>query len=195
MYFNELLTPGAAGAKDINEAGDFLRVLASPAEDVSLTIYKQGREVGTVSNVGAGYSEEIEFDKVRVSSTGGGTVAIVTRMGAKVMYDKAVGSVSLAGTVTSRDENGAFTQVAVTVNATTTQIAAANPARRYLLIQNKDAGLKINVTVNGSAATVGLGLSVAPGDGSLEFNGRCPTGAINAISAGGANANVIVVEG
>lgn len=194
MYFNETLAAGAAGAKEINEAGDFLRVLSAVAEDLTLVFYKDGREVGQVQAIGAGYSEQVAFDRVRVTSTAGGAVAIVTRMGARVLYDKPVGSVTVAGTITAQDANGAFTQAAATVNAATTQLLAANASRRYLQIQNNDAALTIYVTLDGTAATTAKGLKLGPGQ-SLEIQGRAPTGAINAINSSGSNTAVVVVEG
>lgn len=192
MYFSEVLTAGVP--KEINEAGTFMRIIASNDEDVNVIFYMAGREVARVEEVGAGYFESVEFDKVRIVSASGGRVRIVTRMGADVGYDRAVGAVNIGGTVTVRDENGAFSQALVAVNAASTQVAAANPMRRYLLIQNKDAALDVAVTVDGSAATAAGGVRLLPGE-SLELNGRAPTAAINAISPGGVNANVVVVEG
>jgi hypothetical protein len=89
---------------------------------------------------------------------------------------------------------GAFAQAQATVTSASAVIAAANALRRYLLIQNNDTSGIIYVTLDGSAATPTNGLKIAPG-ASLELQGYCTTGAINAIGSIASNANVIVVQG
>jgi hypothetical protein len=197
MYFSETLGAGAANAKEITEAGDFFRILASAAEDLTVTFYRAGREVGTVQAVGAGYSEKIDFDKVRFFSAAGGVVSIVTRIGAEVGYDRAVGSVQVSGTITTKEENGAFTQTAPAVGTGSTLILAANPNRRYLNIQNNHGTAVVRLHVDGNAASGNTGLKLNPGT-PIEIQGRAPTGAIYALSSVAIAANVgdfIVVEG
>lgn len=193
MYLNETLAAGAAGAKEINEAGDFLRILSSAAEDVALKFYYQGREVADVQNVGAGYSESLKFDRVRITTVAGGQVSIVTRMGGQVSYDRAVGAVNITGTVTVKNENGGFSQTLGNVTGASGQLLAANANRRYLLIQNNDAGVTIYLRLDGTAATVANGVKLTPGQ-SLEIQGRAPTGQINVIGSGATTA-VAVLEG
>lgn len=103
------------------------------------------------------------------------------------------GSNRFSGNVVVANVSGAFTQAAVAVGVASGALAAANAARRYLHIQNKDAAGTIYVTLDGTAATVAKGLRLGPGD-ALELTGFVPTGAVNVIGDA-ANANVIVVEG
>lgn len=191
MYFSQTLTAGVA--VDLLDAGDFFRIIASAAEDVGVIFYKEGREVARSDDVGAGYFERIEFDKVSVTSAAGGLVRIVTRKGAQVGYDRAVGAVNISGTVTTQVANGAFTQATVSVNTVTTLLAAANANRRYLLVENKDATNPVYLNLAGAAATVAGGFTLKPGQ-TLEIQGRAPTGAINAIATGAA-VSCVVSEG
>lgn len=197
MYFSETLAAGAAGAKEITEAGDFFRILASAAEDLTVTFYKAGREVGTVQAVGAGYYEKTDFDRVRFFSAAGGVVSIVTRIGAEVGYDRAVGAVNVTGTIVTKEENGGFSQTAPAVGTGSTLILAANANRRYLNFQNNHGAAVIRLQVDGAAASGNTGLKLSPGQ-PMEIQGRAPTGAIYALSSVAIAANVgdfIVVEG
>lgn len=101
---------------------------------------------------------------------------------------------SIVGTVALSNTCGAFTQAQEAVTTASAQLLAANAARRYLLIQNKDATGNIWVTLDGAAATTVKGVKVAPG-GSYELQGYVPNGAINAIGDIASNTNVVAVEG
>lgn len=184
------LTLAAGVAVEFQEESDFFRVLDAPAADLTLIFYKQGKEVGRAQNVGSGYAETFRnesFDKIRISSTAGGLVNFVTRLGNEIRYDKPpTGNVSLG--------NGAFTQAQKTVTNASAQLLAANGSRRYVLIQNNDASGDIYVTLDGSAATTAKGVKIAAG-GSMELQGYVPNGAINAIGSIASNANIVVVEG
>lgn len=91
--------------------------------------------------------------------------------------------------------NGAsMTNSNKTVTNASGQVLAANSARRFLMIQNKDAAGIIYVTVDGSAATTANGLKIGP-DGVLILDAIVPTGQINAIGSIASNANIVVVEG
>jgi hypothetical protein len=83
------------------------------------------------------------------------------------------------------------TAVALTANAST-QIIAANSARKSLAVLNRgasDADLKV-----GGAATIGQGILVAANGGGYVFDmGAVPNGAIQAISP--AATTLIVLEG
>ncbi|HEY0955913.1 MAG TPA: hypothetical protein VGE36_14210 [Roseateles sp.] len=189
------MTPGQG--KELMEAGDFFRIIASPAEDVAIIFYKDGREVGRVEDVGAGYWERCAFDKVRITSGTGGQVRAVARIGAEVGYDRAVGGVNIVGTVVVKDENGAFSHAAPAVLAAGGQLVAANASRRYLLVQNNHGTQTVWVRIDGLGVNIATtGVRLKPGE-SLEIQGRAPTAAVFAITtvdiaAGG---GVIVVEG
>lgn len=105
------------------------------------------------------------------------------------------GSRRSAGEVAVTNVNSAFTQASVNVTnaAGGVQLLAANAARRYLLVQNRDAVNSLYVTLDGQAPTAALGILLEPG-GALELNGFACTGAVRAL-ASGATAAAVVVEG
>lgn len=170
--------------------GDFFRLLDSTGP-VDVVYYLQGREIAEAKNVLAGYGERLsenKFDRVRITSPSAQTIQFVTRDGADVRYDRGAASVQVTNV------NGEFTQEAATVTNASTTLKAANAARRYLMVQNKDATGIVYLNLSGAVATVAGGVSIEPG-GSLELQGFVPSGAINAIGSIASNANVIVVEG
>lgn len=107
---------------------------------------------------------------------------------------KVGGSVNVAGSVTLA--NGGMTQGRASVTNVNQQVLAGDIGRRYLLIQNNDAGAVLRVTIDGNAATASQGFRIAAGD-SLEIATFAPTGAINCMmeTATGAANNVEFVEG
>lgn len=180
---------------EFQEPADFIRILEAPAPDIELIFYRQGAEVARAQNVGAGYAEKlaVSFDKVRITSTAGGLVEFVTRLGAMVNYDKPpTGQIS--GTVDVANWQGAFTSEQKTVTSASGQLLAANAARRYLLVQNNDASGVIYVNLGGAAATTTNAVRLLAG-ASLEITGYVPSGAITAIGSIASNANVVTVEG
>lgn len=190
MY--QSITLAAGVAVEFTEVNDFFRILESSLSDIAVTFYANGREVSKAQNLKAGYSERFKndpFDRVRISSATGGTVEFVTRLGNDVAYDKAP-----VGTMIITNVNGAFTHTTPTVTNASTTLKAANPNRRYILIQNNDASGIVYVRFDGATATATNGLKLAPGQ-SYEASNFGPTGAITAIGSIASNANVIVIEG
>jgi hypothetical protein len=187
---------------EFQEPADFLRIIEAAAPDLSLIYYRQGAEVARVESVGEGYFERfaVPFDKVRITSAGGGVVDVVTRLGAQVGYDKPpTGQVDVVGIVPVTVGNmpasqGAFTQAQKTVTSASAQLLAAKANRRYLLVQNNDAAGIIYVNLTGAAATATNGVKLGPG-ASLEIQGFAPTAEIRAIGSIGSNANIVTVEG
>lgn len=206
MYQSQNFSAGVA--LEFQEPADFIRLLETPANDLTLIFYRNGAEVARASNVGEGYAERfaVPFDKVRISTEGGGLVEFVTRLGAQVAYDKPptgsitgtveLGAASLAAleTINVVDVAGAYTQAQKTVTNASTQMLAANASRAYLLIQNNDATGIIYVNLTGAAATTLNGVKLGPG-ASLEIAGHCPSAAITAIGSLATQSNVIAVEG
>lgn len=190
---NESVAFSAGQLKEFSGVGDFFRVL-SATDTLTVWFYHRGKEISFADAVNIGYWEEFKngltFDKVAIQSTNAQTIQFATRLSSRVGYEKPpVGNVAVTNT------GGAFTQAAAaTVTTASTALLAANSVRRYLLIQNKDTGGDIYVTLDGSAATVAKGIKV-PAGGSLELQGYVATGAVNAITASGSNANIISVEG
>lgn len=86
-----------------------------------------------------------------------------------------------------------FTNTNPAVTNASSVILAANAGRKFLMIQNKDAAGNIYI-VFGAAATVALGIKIAPGQ-TLTLDAKVPAGGINAIGDIANNPNVVVVEG
>lgn len=175
-----------------NEFGDFFRLIAAPTTDVTVIFYRNGAEVSRAVNIGAGYAEEFDqaFDKVVVSSAGGGAVAYVTRMGGRVRYDTPPN-----GNVTVTNTSGSVTHTTKTVTNASAQLLAAKPGRRYLLIQNNDAAGVLYIGFGAAAVAVGAGLKIGPGGSYTVDANYCPDNAIQAIGSIANNPNVIVLEG
>lgn len=159
---------------------------------VNVTFYRRGAEIAESVQVEAGYSEKWEqdsegFEQVEFYSATAQTIKFAVRMESSVSYDRAVGNVAVTNV------GGPFTHSNPSVPVASSLVVAANAARRYLMIQNKDVSLEIYVRTD-SAAGILNGLKVGPGD-SLEFQGYVPTGSIYIGSPGGINSNVVVVQG
>lgn len=188
MYVKQAINAGQR--LEFVEASDFFRLLA--AQNVlNVEFYRNGAEIAEVLEIGAGYAERVPegFDKIAITSLVAQTIQFVTRQGAEVRYDTPPN-----GNVIVTNTSGAFTQQAATVTNASSQLRAANVARRYLLIQNNDATGVIFVRLDGGTATAATGLRITAG-GSIELAGFVPNGAITAIGSIASNANVVVVEG
>jgi len=189
MY--QALTLSAGVPVQFYESADFFRLLASPTVDVSIYFYRNGAEVGSVLNVGAGYAEQFDngFDRLVIASEGGGAVAYVTKTGGDVRYDTPPN-----GNVTVTNTSGAVVDTDVTVTSASAQLVAAKAGRRYLLIQNKDAAGVVYISF-GKAAIVGKGIKIPAGGSYSADANYCPNDQIFAIGSIASNANVVVVEG
>lgn len=177
--------------QEFYEVGDFFRLLACN-DAVTVEFFLQGAEISEAVNVLAGYGEQFKdgrkFDRVRITSATTQAVQFVTRDGAEVRYDRGAASVTIQNTA------GAFAQAQRTVTNASAQMIAANAARRYLLIQNKDASGDIWVNLAGAAAASASGVLI-PAGGSLELQGYVCTGAIFAIGSIASNVNIVSIEG
>lgn len=180
-------------AQEFHEEGNFFRILEASSA-LTVTYYKNGKELVKADGVAGGYAESFgeSYDRYSIVSATAQSVQFVARLGNSVAYDKApIGNVN----ITNKDAlQGAFVQAAATVANVSGALKAANVARRYLLVQNKDATGVIYITLDGSAATVAAGIKIGPG-ASYELQGYVPSGAINAIGDIASNANIVVAEG
>jgi len=89
-----------------------------------------------------------------------------------------VGSAELSGNVTLNDTNGVLAQSQATVTNANVTILAANPNRKYLLIQNNDTSAVLRVKVDGNNATATAGFRLEAGE-SLEISTFAPVSAVN----------------
>lgn len=177
----------------VQEKADFFRLMEAELP-VSVVFYRNGQKFAEADNVRSGYAEDFagtHFDKVEiVNGATPNDVQYVMRLGSRVEYDvPPIGQVDIVNT------GGAFTQAepAVTNAAGGVTVLAANPIRRYLLVQNNDALANLRVTLDGTAPTAAHGIKLLPG-GALELTNYSPTGQVRVI-ADQATAAVTVVEG
>lgn len=186
------VTINAGQTLEYYDPGDFFRLLEATAP-VSITFYKQGKEVSEAENVGEGFAEKFrvgDFDRIRIHSATTQALQFVIRLGADVYYDKPpTGTVVLAG------QQGAFANQPLTVsNVGDITLRAAKPTRRYLLIQNQDPASTFNIRFDGASASL-MGLKLGPGE-SIEFQGFVPSEAVIAVgSVASATPNCFVLEG
>lgn len=186
-------TFAAGESKEYAEENDFFRVLEASGL-LSLIFYFNGKEISRAENINEGFSEKFlteRFNKVLITNKAAVSqdIQFVARLGHEVEYNK-----TPVGDVIVTNVNGAFSQSQKTVTNASAQLLAANPARRYCLIQNNDASGDVYVTLDGTAATTAKGIKIAAG-GSYEVQNFNPTGAIFAIGSIASNANVVTVEG
>lgn len=139
------------------------------------------------------------FQRLRISHEDAAeqTIKLIVSKNKKAGSSQVGGSVTIAGSVPVSNlpaNQGAFTNTAKTVTNASASLVAANAARRYLEIQNKDAAGSIFVNVAGAAATTANGRKIGPGE-SWALSVYMPTGEVFAIGDAGSNANIVVIEG
>lgn len=183
---------GAGSLTKFAEKGDFLRLLKTDFP-VDVYFYDNGKELERAEGVGAGYSEKFTgyFSEFVIFSGVEQDIQFVARDGNVVGYDAPP-----EGLVRVSNVNGAFAQQTKTNLTNVAQIVLPqNMLRRYLLIQNNDAGLSMRVKLDGTAATAADGVLLTPG-GALELANFVPTGAVSLIcTTAGTLADVQIVEG
>lgn len=184
------VTINAGDPLQINEPGDFFRILAA-TDALNLRFYRNGKEVAEAEQIGAGYAEEFAqgFDRLVIESATTQAIQFTVRLGNRVFFDAPP-----TGNVNVVNVRGAVTQTQKTVTNASAQMIAANTARRFLLIQNKSASGTLYLNLSGVAATTANGLQIGPGD-SLSLESFVPTGAVHAIGDIASNPDVVVVEG
>lgn len=101
---------------------------------------------------------------------------------------------NVAVTTNKLAQSGSFANTQKTVTNASTQLVAANAARQYLLVQNKDATGNIYLNFGAGAATTLNGILISAG-GSYELDNIQSTQAIQAIGSLATQSNVVVVEG
>ncbi len=191
MYVEQTLSAGVG--VDFKEKADNFRLIESPTDDVTVIFYRQGVEIARAENMGAGYGERFTdgaFDSVRVTSTAGGAVRFVMRLGSEVRYDTPPN-----GLVTVTNTGGAYTRGSIAAQDATTAgtLFTANASRRMLAVQNLSASVAIRLRVDGTAPTTSTGIRIAAG-GYWEAPAYCATGAVKVIAESG-TANVEGLEG
>lgn len=175
-------------ALDIAVDADYIRVRSA-----AVTLYLEN-DSGDKIEISEGEAVSgWPFKRVRVShdDAAAQTVKLTIGKGGKQDSAKVGGAVSINNLPANQ---GAFTNTGKTVTSASASLVAANAARRYLEIQNKDAAGSIFVNVAGVAATTANGRKIGPGE-SWPLSGYVPTGEVFAIGDAGSNANIVVIEG
>lgn len=173
--------------------GDYVRVRTSL---VDLNIENPEFSEKIIASSGDAY-EFTQFKRLQISHNDAAeqTVQLIISKGKKADSSKIGGSITLAGGVAVASQvpaqaTGANTQKTVT-NASAS-LVAANAAREYLLIQNKDASGNIYINF-GAAATVANGVLIPP-KSTFILDSNILTAQIFAIGDIASNANIVVVE-
>lgn len=196
-------TVGAFGSYRLQVAGDYFKILAATG-----LVSVKSPDWGELRNLTVGQGlENANYNDLFFTDESGATNTITVYVGDRNFIDGVTGDVRVTNTpsvtvtgiptvnvVQAVNPDVPFTQAQATVTAASAQLRAANANRQFLCIQNNDAAIVIYVTLDGTAATTAKGLKIAAG-GSITLDSVCPTGQINAITASGSNANVVVVEG
>lgn len=180
------LTIPANQSQNLLISGQFFKLLAVTGGVTVESTF--GKLEGLLSGQGL---EKTPFDQLLLTDTSGASNTIKILIGDENFIDGFTGNIAISANRVT--QSSSFTNTARTVTNASAQLIAANAARQYVLIQNKDgAG---NIFVNfGSAATVGNGLRITPG-GNYESDGIVSTQAIFAIGDQASNANILTVEG
>lgn len=178
-------TVPASGAFRLHVAGEYFKILAaSGAVDVTAD---WGRLKGLTTGQGL---EDSAFQYLLFEDTTGGANTLRVVIGDRRFIDGVSGAMTVQQNAAARS---AFTNTQRTVTNASQQFMAANTARQYLLVQNRNA--TGNIWLNfGAAASAADSIKIAPG-GFWESGFVCPTNAINMIGDVATNTDVLTTEG
>lgn len=136
--------------------------------------------------------QENPFDWLEIQDASGASNTIKLLISSDGFIDGITGAMQITQNVPVR--SGSFANTAKTVTNASAQLVAANSARTYLLIQNKDTSGTIYINFGAGAATTANGIMIGPG-GVYEMSDVQSTQALQAIGTIASNTNVLVVEG
>lgn len=181
--------------RQIDAAGNFFRYESADvgATDQTIKLRIDGNDLGTFL---PGDSIELPIMATRfevIPATGAATVRVGV---GRITTARMTLAGNVIATIASNKSatSAAFANTAKTVTSASTQLIAANTARQYLMIQNRDATGNIFLNFGAAAATQANGIKITPG-GFWEWDTTIPTTAIQAIGDIASNANILVVEG
>lgn len=148
-----------------------------------------GKAEGVTEGFSFGGPDESLFHAVKITSATSQTLKLCFARGS-VDLRQVVGNVALTNT------GGAIASSRATVlTSGVSTLAAANAARRVVMLQNTSAADFVRFTLDGSAPTASQGMRLAPGAFWESPPMFAPTGAVKAIAETGAGAAVEVMEG
>lgn len=135
--------------------------------------------------------EKQPFDRFELRDASGASNTVRYVVADEGFLDGIQGAVTIGQATTANSSS--YTNAAATVTNASASLIAVNAARKYLLIQNKDASGSIYINF-GAAATVANGIKIAPG-GAYESDAVVSTQQIFAIGDIASNANIVTVQG
>lgn len=190
-------TFASATTWEMNVSGSYFATLDC-TKNVNVRFYKGGTllDLGEIKGLAAGLEVSMgiggsaAFDRVQIDVQAGDTVKIGIGNG-QARYNRGAATVTVSQN--TQTQTALFDNLQKTVTNASGVLLAANLARQYLLIQNKDTAGNLYVSF-GKAATVANGVRVIPG-GAFELVGTQTTQEINCIGDIASNANVITLEG
>lgn len=181
----------AAGQQITFEGGGNYFHLLETTGNVDVELRRDGATVASANAVGYGFKVKPRdgFNGLSISSASAQTIKIAVGDG-DGEFNQITGTVAISG------NTGAHASSQASVTVADSVIVAANPARKYLFVQNNDAAAVLRLMTDGTPSTAAKGIRILPG-GWYEPINYIPTGAIHAIlesAASGAN-NVDIVVG
>jgi hypothetical protein len=184
---NYTFTVPAGGAYRLPVGGEFFKLLAATGK-VRVDA-KWGRIDGMT--VGQGL-EKSPYDFLTFTDQTGAPNLITVLCAGQYFLDGSLGNVQITS---AKNPIIAYpVQTASTVSNFSLQLLAANPARQYLLVQNRDTVGNIWIYLNAVNPSTLTGIKIGPG-GAFEMASVVTTAAIYAIGDIANNANVLAVEG
>lgn len=182
-----IFTIPAFSVYQLQVIGDYFKIIeASGAVNIKA---EWGELKGLIAGQGL---EATPFNRLEITDASGTSNTVRIYVGDEKFIDGLAGTVSVSSSTVPR--SGSFANLNKTVTNASAQLLAANAARQYLLIQNKDTAGNLYVGFGAGAATVANGVRIIPG-GALELVGVCTTQAIQCIGDIANNPNVVTVEG
>lgn len=142
----------------------------------------------TLLEAGQGYIVRRGFDQLTLTNPGAGAIAGTIQIADDDFIDNRIaGTVNITG-------GTAYTPTAPVVGTATVVLLAANPSRKYTLIQNNHATGNLWLGF-GVPAVIGVGPKLKPDGGNYESPVQLHLGSINAICDVAGNSLVSVLEG
>lgn len=179
-------TFAAGEVKTFLVQGDYFELIDAPSSTVDVILSdRSGAQLSRMIGAEASfYNAPGRFEMVQITSQAAQTVKFF-------IADGTAGTRRTSGVIRLADQLNTFVGAQATVTNASAQIAPANAARRYLLIQNNHPTGSIYIAF-GVAATLTAGIKIAPG-GFYEMTGPVSTQEIRAIGDIASNTNVVEV--
>lgn len=183
--YNDTLTAGQVFPRQF--IGAYFKIISATGP---INIKANGVDLKGLS-AGQGF-EKIPFDRLEITDASGASNTIKYIIATEGFLDGLTGAMQITQNVPV--VSGSFVNNQATVTNASTQIVAANTARKYLYIENNDPTGDIFIGFGAAAVTALNGKKISPG-GFYEFSDVQSTQAIKAIGSLATQSNVVVIEG